>query len=141
MNREIKFRIWNGMEMVYDVTVGRFGVFYVNPENGDGLNPQNTASLTVNTTKYHEGTPLMQFTGLQDKNGVDIYEGDILSERWKVEVYQHDKGTFMVAFHTNPKGNNPMILKKYLDSRLIAGDDEALYVVGNIHDNPELLTK
>lgn len=76
MKREIKFRIWNGNAMIYDITAGKFGTFYVNPENGNGLNPEDTASLSVNTTKYNDDIPVMQFVGVKDSNKVDIYEGD-----------------------------------------------------------------
>ena len=57
MNRKLKFRIWNGTEMIYDV-VGKFGTFYVNPgNNGHGLDPNDLASLTPFTTKYSDDTP------------------------------------------------------------------------------------
>lgn len=53
MNREIKFRVWNGLEMVYDVISGRFGTFYVNPDN-NGIDQNDSASLSPYNTKYHD---------------------------------------------------------------------------------------
>jgi uncharacterized phage protein (TIGR01671 family) len=132
MNREIKFRVWNGAEMVYDVTVGKFGVFYVNPENGNGLNPKDSASLTTCTTKYFDTTPVMQYTGLKGKNEAEIYEGDILYRKstgttGQVVFY---RGKFMIKW----KGEAGYVM---LDS-----DIESAYnddIIGNIYKNADLL--
>lgn len=86
--RELKFRIWNGAEMEYNVTVGKFGNFYVNPEKGDGLNPKDLACLTTNTTAYSDKVSVMQFTGQIDNNRKEIFEGDKVkfNDKYKGEI-------------------------------------------------------
>ena len=127
--KTVKFRIWNGMEMVYDITTGKFGTFYVNPEKGDGLNPQDTASLTVNTTKYHEGTPLMQYSGINDKNGKEIYEGDIFKLGAEKEVFEvrFEHGCFMAFCNGKQYGLIGELQICFID------------IIGNIYQNAGLL--
>ncbi len=127
--KTIKFRIWNGMEMVYDITSGKFGTFYVNPEKGDGLNPEDTASLTVNTTKYHKGTPLMQYSGIDDKNGKEIYEGDIFKLGAEKEVFEvrFEHGCFMAFCNGKQYGLIGELQICFID------------IIGNIYQNAGLL--
>ena len=127
--KTVKFRIWNGMEMVYDITSGKFGTFYVNPEKGDGLNPEDTASLTVNTTKYHEGTPLMQYSGINDKNGKEIYEGDIFKLGAEKEVFEvrFEHGCFMAFCNGKQYGLIGELQICFID------------IIGNIYQNAGLL--
>lgn len=138
MNREIKFRIWNGAQMEYNVTVGKFGNFYVNPgDKGDGLDPNDTASLTRFTTKYHENTPVMQYTGLKDRNGKEIYEGDIVSA---VNFYNNNKLIGVVEWQDNGyyiQKENSLYVPS-LNSR----DHQGLVeVIGNIYENQTASTQ
>ena len=75
-----------------------------------------------------------QFTGLLDKNGTRIFEGNILSEKWKVIVIFSNIGGFMVKFTTNPELNKPVSLTKYLYSRIKAGCLQDCEIIGNIYD-------
>jgi len=105
----------------------------------------------------------MQFTGLKDKNGEDIYEGDIVSsnayynEGFRVFNYQ-EREEFTIADLKGGFENSFTSEVKYEEGGffLVEGDCEAylsmyfgdmrhtqpifeLEVIGNIHENPELL--
>lgn len=140
--KQIKFRIWNGTKMEYNVIAGKFGAFYVNPEN-DGINPNDTACLTIFNTKYWENTPVMQWTGLKDKNGVDIYEDDIIvSGNGIIEIINFGEWHFELSIETTTEiisgfgfsfsGREPF-------GKCAFGDGVQYEVIGNIFKNPDLL--
>jgi uncharacterized phage protein (TIGR01671 family) len=70
MNREIKFRAWDKEKKeMREVTSLNFYDEYMWVEE----TPMTGDKLPI------EGTPLMQFTGLKDKNGKEVYEGDVVT--------------------------------------------------------------
>jgi uncharacterized phage protein (TIGR01671 family) len=86
---------------------------------------------------------LMQFTGLLDKNGKEIYEGDLLRikslyetgdpvDSAPNEVY-FKEGSFRIAFH------NGVLNSAFCTGEL--GSNWEVEVIGNIYENPELLEK
>jgi uncharacterized phage protein (TIGR01671 family) len=66
---------------------------------------------------------IMQFTGLKDKNGIEIYEGDILDTKC---VVSFNDGMFGIFDKHNYMGLNSY-MSKFRE------------VIGNIYENPELL--
>ena len=81
---------------------------------------------------FPEHLVLMQFTGLLDKNGKEIYEGDILgddTEGWSYDFVEWSDIWCGWATHY------------WFGSKELAENADGLEVVGNIYENPELLAK
>jgi len=123
---EKKFRVWDkkNKEMLYNISV-RFnpvlGPHIDDPGFGCGCGqcvPDNYYDIEV-----------MQFTGLTDKDGLEIYEGDIILKDAKVVWKDYDKGWDFGYFGIH---NGKYNLSSY-DCR----DD--FKVIGNIYENPELI--
>jgi len=124
MSREIKFRAWDGERIRHEFMVAR-------PRMSDCLSVM--ASEKFAQSVYHlKEWKLMQYTGLRDKNGIEIYEGDIIRYGASKEtgivadVYIPDK---VVEWHEKIAGFG-------LDKESI---EDMYEVVDNIYENPELI--
>ena len=89
--------------------------------------------LSHNLFIVHEDT-IGQYTGLKDKNGREIYEGDILRKELKDEVVH-----YLVDFGNWQYPSSFILVYKHPYQVFLLKHTDDLEVIGNIHDNPELL--
>jgi uncharacterized phage protein (TIGR01671 family) len=138
--KNLKFRAFTGTMMQYDVMVGKFGAFYINPGlKGDGLDQNDSACLTHFNTIFSEQTPIMQSTGIKDINDKEIFEGDIIKRHFKDGKTDH----FLISPVVWVEGLAAYsISADLLNNRMFQEfdnhDELRFEVIGNIYENPEL---
>jgi uncharacterized phage protein (TIGR01671 family) len=140
--REIKFRVWDVGKMFYTVTVGQ------NPAvlDGGGEWAECTESCVV-----------MQYTGLKDKNGKDVYQNDLIKITADKENYGSTSYGGIALIVPQICGYDIKPIKpslEELDEEWRNGGDgwdstsmwhidnpDNVEVIGNIYENPELLER
>lgn len=120
--REIKFRAWDGKKMWESVG-------FTKSDLGTLVKQESYMIGGGENVGYTSSVELMQYTGLLDKNGVEIYEGDIcLLPNGEKRFVRYDAPSFYLA-----KSDDLVDVDAFSTPGVYEG------VIGNIYANPELL--
>jgi len=125
MRREIKFRAWDA---THQVMLEVYNIRFGNILQGRHEGPKSLHDCGCGIDAYI----LMQFTGLHDRHGKEIYEGDVVRESDNDLVFAIEWDA-ECAMYKMPKAYD----EEYTYS--IGAIPTELKVVGNIYESPELL--
>lgn len=129
MKREIKFRAWDGREMLKDWLV-------ISESNG----------TKIPTTLARKAEVVMQFIGLLDKNGKEIYEGDIvevrMAEDYGGEFDEDGKLRLLCRQEVKISKESGGYYSEEDTGEYcpaLGSDEIEVEIIGNFYENPELI--
>ena len=120
--RDIKFRVWDGEKMIPAGVIPNVRHLVTTKEFDFG---SMEAVVQLHET---ETDTLMQYTGIKDKNGVEIYEGDIVS---------NSSETFPIEWQDDAACNSCWSV--HGGYSFGANNIESFEVIGNIYENPDII--
>ena len=130
MNREIKFRIWNN-------TIKYF-VKNLNGEIATFTLLTLSDYLQRNSITNIDDFTFLRYTGLQDKNGREIYEGDIIKDLDEENlIIEFQNGSFIANGKTIIPFWSMLVKNELVQPAMV--NSQTFEVVGNVFENPELL--
>lgn len=121
--REIKFRVWDdeNEEMVYEVGVTPEGIPYTIPGHNESFDAFD----------YYPHCHKMQYTGLKDKDGQEIYEGDVV--KGYNRIFENASYRYEVRFLNGCYMFGNWNAHEYFNKH------QKIEVIGNIYETSELL--
>jgi len=132
--REIKFRVWDKSKQCYQKVSA---LYFPIPQDDDGAVAVGTFK---HETLYSDNSIVEQYTGIKDENGKEICEGDIVSKR----SLDYESGKPFGEPLIGAIVYKPDYLRFVLD--VMSLHEVGVYpkyaqyeVIGNVHENPELL--
>lgn len=122
-----KFRMWNRISSQLHIVNG----LYFDDKEAEYVDNNNVLRFIG-----FKNIELMQSTGLFDKNGKEIFEGDILKV---VDKYENNSGSIEVVSYSEAQA---CFITKDIDQNIYRLYNTLMFeveVIGNIYENPELL--